>query len=83
MEQSSKDDYWGAKVTEDGEELVGENVLGRLLMGLRQRLTDDTLETLLTVEPLPIPDFKLFECSIDTVVPRERKLEPHINPPLF
>lgn len=83
VEQSMRDDYWGAKVTEDGEELVGENVLGRLLMALRQRLIDDTPESLQSVEPLPIPDFTLFDRPITTVVPRVRKLELDSNPSLF
>src|SRR5713101_3416039 len=38
VEESGKDDFWGAKQTEDGA-LVGRNVLGRLLMELRQELT--------------------------------------------
>lgn len=83
VEQSRKDDYWGAKVTEDGEELVGENVLGRLLMALRQRLIADTPESLQSVEPLPIPDFTLFGRPISTVVPRVRKLELDSNLFLF
>lgn len=80
VEQSRKDDYWGAKVTEDGEELVGENVLGRLLMALRQRLNDDTPESLQSVEALPIPDFTLFDRPISTVMPQMRKLDPEPPP---
>lgn len=73
VEQSKKDDYWGAKLSADGTELVGENVLGRLLMGLRKQLVEDTPDNILTVEPLPIPDFKLFGEPIDTVTAIAKK----------
>ena len=36
VELSKKDDYWGAKMRRDGL-LVGENVLGELLMALREK----------------------------------------------
>lgn len=70
VEQSRKDDYWGAKVAEDEETLVGENVLGRLLMELRERLKQDASGQLLTVEPLAIPDFLMMGKPIHTVVGR-------------
>ena len=35
VERSRKDDFWGAQVR--GQELVGQNVLGQLLMELRRR----------------------------------------------
>ena len=66
VEQSRKDDFWGTKVTEGGE-LVGMNVLGRLLMELREQLKGDEAESLRAVEPLPIPDFFLFETPIQRV----------------
>jgi ribA/ribD-fused uncharacterized protein len=68
VEQSRKDDYWGAKVAEDDETLTGQNVLGRLLMELRERLKQDSSGQLLTVEPLNIPDFFLLDRPIETVV---------------
>lgn len=68
VEQSRKDDYWGAKVAEDDETLTGQNVLGRLLMELRERLRQDSSGQLLTVEPLNIPDFFLLDRPIETVV---------------
>lgn len=73
VEQSRKDDYWGAKLSVDGTELIGENVLGRLLMGLRKQLLEDSPDNILTVEPLPIPDFKLFGQPIDTVTASTKK----------
>ncbi|MGF6633871.1 NADAR family protein [Paraburkholderia sp. MM6662-R1] len=65
VEESSKDAYWGALHIGNGV-YRGENVLGRLLMRLRERLTKEP-EALRTVEPLPIPQFLLLGKSIDTV----------------
>jgi ribA/ribD-fused uncharacterized protein len=39
VEESTKDDFWGAKPKDDGS-LVGMNVLGRLLMELREQYRD-------------------------------------------
>lgn len=39
VEESRRDDFWGAKPS--GHTLVGKNVLGRLLMELRQEARDD------------------------------------------
>ena len=66
VEQSRRDDFWGAKVMDDGS-LVGMNVLGRLLMELREQLKADTGERLKIVEPLLIPDFLLFQQPIRKV----------------
>lgn len=66
VEQSRKDDYWGAKLRDD-ETLVGQNVLGRLLMELRERLRQQDPETLKIVEPLPIENFKLLGRPVETV----------------
>jgi type I restriction enzyme S subunit len=66
VEQSRKDDYWGAFVKEDGL-LVGQNVLGRLLMELRLRLQTASTEELRVVTPLPLPDFLLFGKAVETV----------------
>lgn len=66
VEQSRKDDFWGAKVAEDGS-LVGMNVLGRLLMELREQLKGDAAEGLHAVEPLAIPEFLLFQRPIEMI----------------
>jgi ribA/ribD-fused uncharacterized protein len=58
VEDSRKDDFWGATPDEDGI-LRGRNVLGRLLMELRERLKTQP-ESLAAVTPVPIPDFRLF-----------------------
>ena len=71
VEQSRKDDYWGALVGVDDDTLSGQNVLGRLLMELRERLKQDAEHDLLHVEPLAIPDFMLFGSPIESIHGRE------------
>ena len=66
VEESRKDDFWGAKIRDD-QTLVGRNALGRLLMELREELKLDANETLRFVEPLAIPDFLLMERLIEPV----------------
>lgn len=67
VEQSRNDDYWGAKVRDGDMTLIGQNVLGRLLMELRERLRQDIQSQLLRVEPLSIPDFLLLGNPIEAV----------------
>ena len=58
VEKSRKDDFWGAKVRSDGV-LVGVNVLGRLLMELREEL-GASCEALRRLEPPTDRDFLLY-----------------------
>lgn len=58
VEQSCKDFYWGAKKI-DEEKLSGANVLGRLLMELREKLKTKGDE-LMIVDPPKIYKFFLF-----------------------
>lgn len=68
VEQSRKDDFWGAKLADEaGDILVGQNVLGRLLMELREKLKGDAEGVLKTVPSLGIPDFMLLGKSVETV----------------
>ncbi len=65
VEDSRRDDYWGAKTV--GEEaLSGQNVLGRLLMELREKLraAPDRLQT---IEPPPLHMFLLLGRPIPTI----------------
>jgi len=69
VEDSRKDDYWGAK-EKDGNSLVGMNVLGRLLMELREFIKQG--KELRLVEPPNISNFLLFgepipvvDCRVD------------------
>lgn len=71
VEQSRKDDFWGAKLADEtGDILVGQNVLGRLLMELREKLKDDAVGALKSVPPLGIPDFMLLGKPIESVTVR-------------
>jgi putative DNA methylase len=65
VEESRKDDFWGAKPI-DADVLVGVNVLGRLLMELRQDVYEKP-EQLYEVLPLDIPDFHLFGKPIEAI----------------
>jgi ribA/ribD-fused uncharacterized protein len=65
VEESAKDRFWGARGSDDGT-LTGQNVLGRLLMELRQQLKVEPI-TLQRVEPLDIPDFLLVGHQIGSV----------------
>lgn len=69
VEDSSKDDFWGAiRDKKDKKMLKGTNALGRLLMELRQFYNDKRYSyELFVVEPLNISDFKLFGQSIDII----------------
>jgi ribA/ribD-fused uncharacterized protein len=58
VEDSRKDDYWGAKGSEDNL-LAGRNVLGRLLMELREIVRMDPAR-LDELHPLDIPDFVIL-----------------------
>jgi ribA/ribD-fused uncharacterized protein len=83
VEESKKDDFWGAFAQEDGT-LVGRNVLGRLLMELRAELKKPNCEALKRVEPIPIPDFKLYCEPIQAVqawrMPAEPVTDPDLSP---
>ena len=71
VEQSRKDDYWGAKLADEtGDILIGQNVLGRLLMELREKLKKDSDGTLKIVPPIGVPDFFLLGKPIETVTGR-------------
>ncbi|WP_454669138.1 NADAR domain-containing protein [Achromobacter kerstersii] len=65
VEESRKDDFWGAKVIDDGDTLVGMNVLGRLLMELREQVKQQGPDATLDVAPPAIPQFLLFGRPIE------------------
>jgi type I restriction enzyme S subunit len=72
VEESRKDDFWGAKVVE-ADTLVGTNALGRLLMELREEIKQGNIDQLKRVEPLPLADFLLFGETIAVVEARSLK----------
>ena len=70
VEESKKDEFWAAKAR-DEETLAGANVLGRLLMELRQDLRGAASESLRRVEPPGIRDFRLFDEPILGLEPED------------
>jgi ribA/ribD-fused uncharacterized protein len=58
VEQSAKDPFWGALVV-DEDTLKGQNVLGQLLVGLREEIKAGNAEHGF-VDALSIPDFLLY-----------------------
>jgi ribA/ribD-fused uncharacterized protein len=66
VEQSRRDEFWGAVSDSKGSILVGSNVLGRLLMDLRERLKKNPDE-FSVVFPLPIPHFSLLGREIEPI----------------
>lgn len=76
VELSSKDDYWGAKLTEEDENLmVGQNVLGRLLMELREQYRGDSGKQLLFVPRLNIQNFSLLGVPIEPICAKNADLD--------
>jgi type I restriction enzyme S subunit len=71
-------DFWGASETPDGT-LIGMNVLGRLLMELREQLKGAEAESLRLTEPLVIPEFLLFSMPIRVVEAPPNVEKPHTN----
>jgi type I restriction enzyme S subunit len=65
VEESRKDDFWGAKVVDNGDTLVGINVLGRLLMELREQVKQQGCDAALDVAPPDIPQFLLLGRPIE------------------
>jgi type I restriction enzyme S subunit len=72
VEESRKDSFWGAMANDDGT-LAGMNVLGRLLMELRETIKERGREAFMRVEPLGITDFLLAGRPIETFVSRGDK----------
>ncbi len=89
VEDSRKDDYWGAMRSPDGH-LEGRNVLGRMLMELREQLRQDP-DQLKDVYPLSLENFTLFQIPLPvvrvTLVPSSEKrvvgkrTKPTVEPP--
>lgn len=69
VEESRRDDLWGAKPV-DEQTLIGRNVLGRLLVELRESVRRGKREDLLRVLPPPVLEFTLHGKPIDAIVVR-------------
>lgn len=79
VERSRSDRFWGAVLEPDGETLVGSNVLGRLLMDLRDRIRK-TPQEFTALEPLPIPNFCILGRPIELIARDERNPVDHSEP---
>ena len=66
VEESKRDKFWAAEPLDDGT-LVGGNVLGRLLMELREELRGPNKQLLKRVEPPNIPNFCLLGNPIGAI----------------
>lgn len=73
VEESYRDPFWGAKPVNQ-ESLVGQNVLGQLLVELREKLKAHEIHTLWVVEPLPISQFLLIDKPIGYIENVKAKL---------
>ncbi len=84
VELSRKDEFWGARISPESDEiLIGQNILGRLLMELREALKVAKAESFKTVPPLNIPNFVLFEKPIEEVCDYKNKADHQWQPKLF
>lgn len=75
VEESYRDQFWGAKPTDD-ETLCGANVLGRLLVELREQLKGSDPQKTWVVEPPPLSNFLLLGGPIDSIEIVRAKLKP-------
>lgn len=64
VEFTKKDKMWGA--VQVGDNYVGKNALGRLLMGIREDYVKKGIQPY-CIEPPSIPNFNLFSYSIEVV----------------
>lgn len=71
VENSSKDNFWGAIPNEDRTIYTGKNALGRLLMDLRQAFYSKDSFSLLYVEKPQIENFFLLNELIGVIDERE------------
>lgn len=78
VEDSRKDAFWGAK-PDSLETLKGCNVLGRLLMELREKLKRDAA-ALQRVKPVPIDSFMLLNEPISEIDAKSMTSCPAENP---
>ena len=78
VELSYKDDFWGAKPSVNNpNELIGQNILGRLLMELRELLKHTNEDKLRHVNSLQIPSFMLSGSNIGIVSSKINENEQH------
>jgi ribA/ribD-fused uncharacterized protein len=64
VENSAKDNFWGAIPNKDETVFTGINALGRLIMDLRKSFYGSDRYSLLYIEPPQIENFQLYGSSI-------------------
>lgn len=70
VEYSEKDLFWGASYDQsDKNLLIGENILGRILMQMREIAREKGKSAFETIFPLPLENFSLLGEPIRTVSP--------------
>ena len=67
VEESHKTDFWAAKASDGGGQLVGENNLGILLVALRDECLTLKPGVPYVVKPLTIPNFTLMGKPVEQV----------------
>ncbi|WP_028869498.1 NADAR family protein [Psychromonas arctica] len=82
VELSNKDDFWGAKPTEEGI-YVGVNALGRLLMQLREQINNNEKSNFMNVLPLDINNFNLYGNPIKVVFELDASILKHPQNDMF
>jgi hypothetical protein len=75
VENSSRDNFWGAIPNKDLTQYTGQNALGRLLMELRDEYRSEKKYRLLEVMKPDILDFKLFGEDVDNIDGRSKFLK--------
>ena len=73
VEESRKDQFWGAKLDPEGI-LVGVNALGRLIMELREDYKKILNSDTFVVEPLDIDNFRLNNNPIETICVTKKEI---------
>lgn len=75
VENSSKDNFWGAIPDKDENVFTGKNALGRLLMELRQKYQSKHWIDLLYITPPEIDDFYIFDLRVKIIDERQNFIE--------
>lgn len=80
VEESSRDEFWGARASDAGV-LRGTNALGRLLMELRSDMEHHEGDPIAEVQPPSLPDFLLLGQPIRVV--RGDEAPGRVDPPRY
>jgi ribA/ribD-fused uncharacterized protein len=86
VEYSKNDHFWGAKP--EGEYLIGENILGKMLMKLRERMPD-RVDKCAVIEPPRVKDLMVLGVPVETftsntllpIVQKTKVVNRHHNAP--